>query len=61
MRKDDKANGKDRLIHADSGIYDGYRRDDKAHGFGVYSYLDGSRYEGGYWKDNKQHGEGIET
>lgn len=32
--KNDKANGRGRLIHADGDIYDGYWKDDKAHGFG---------------------------
>ena len=39
---------------------DGFWKDDKAHGYGIYSHLDGSRYQG-YWKEDKQHGEGIET
>jgi len=32
--KEDKANGRGRLIHADGDIYDGYWKNDKAHGFG---------------------------
>ena len=58
--KDNKANGKGRLIHADGDIYDGYWKDDKAHGEGIYSHLDGAKYEG-EWKEDKQHGKGIET
>ena len=57
--KDNKANGKGRLIHADGDIYDGYWKDDKAHGFGEYTHTDGAKYEG-EWVDDKQHGQGKE-
>jgi hypothetical protein len=30
---------------------------DKKHGYGVYYWADGRRYEG-YWQNGKQHGEG---
>ena len=30
---------------------------DKKHGYGVYHWSDGRKYEG-YWKDGRQHGEG---
>jgi hypothetical protein len=29
--------------------------DDKAHGFGIYTHLDGATYEG-EWTEDKQHG-----
>ena len=34
--------------------------DDKAHGSGTYSHLDGAKYRG-EWKEDKQHGKGLET
>ena len=40
--KDNKANGKGRLIHADGDVYNGFWKDDKAHGQGIYSHLDGA-------------------
>jgi hypothetical protein len=50
--KNDKANGRGRLIHADKDIYEGEWQDDKAHGYGVYYHADGARYEGN-WVDDK--------
>ena len=32
---------------------------DKANGFGTYTYFNGAKYEG-YWEDDIQHGFGIE-
>jgi len=40
------------LIHADGDIYDGYWKNDKAHGYGQYTHTDGAQYEG-YWVDDK--------
>ena len=33
--------------------------DDKAHGYGIYTHYNGSKYEG-QWVNDKQHGFGIE-
>jgi hypothetical protein len=33
---------------------------DKADGYGIYSHMDGARYEG-YWVNDKQEGYGVET
>ena len=41
-------------------MYDGKWVNSKANGFGVYINSRGARYEG-YWKDDLQHGEGVET
>jgi hypothetical protein len=57
--KNDKANGKGRLIHADRDVYVGEWLDDKAHGYGTYVHSDGATYEG-YWENDKQHGYGTE-
>ena len=43
------ANGKGRLIHSDGDVYEGFWKDDKAHGYGVYNHLDGARYEGNWF------------
>ena len=58
--KNDKANIRGKLTHADGDIYEGEWVDDKAEGYGVYTHIDGSKYEG-YWKDDKQDGRGIES
>ena len=50
--KNDKANGRGRLIHADSDVYEGLWVDDKAHGYGEYTHTDGAKYCG-EWKDDK--------
>lgn len=57
--KNDKANGRGRLIHADKDIYVGDWLEDKAHGYGIYIHADGAKYEG-FWEDDKQHGKGVE-
>lgn len=36
------ANGKGRLIHHDGDVYEGEWLNDKAHGYGKYTHLDGS-------------------
>ena len=46
--KNDRANGKGKLIHANGDIYEGEWSDDKAHGYGVLLKSDGGKYEG-YW------------
>ena len=55
--KNDRANIKGILYHADGDIYDGEWLDDKAHGYGIYNHIDGARYEG-YWIEDKQDGKG---
>ena len=70
--KNDKANGKGRLIHADGDVYEGILNtnhlfihsigewlDDKAHGYGIYTHMDGAKYEG-QWKEDKQDGYGMQ-
>ena len=58
--KNDKANIKGKLTHADGDIYEGEWYDDKAHGYGIYVHTDGAKYEG-FWKEDKQDGNGKET
>ena len=58
--KNDKANGRGRLIHANGDVYEGEWLNDKAHGKGIYIHADGAMYEG-YWEQDKQHGKGVET
>jgi len=36
------ANGPGRLIHADGDVYEGYWKNDKAHGKGKYIHMDGA-------------------
>ena len=43
--KNNKANGRGRLIHADGDVYDGDWLEDTAHGSGIYRHLDGAKYE----------------
>ena len=33
-------------------MYEGYWKDDKAHGYGEYTHTDGVKYEG-YWLNGK--------
>jgi len=58
--KNNIANGKGRLIHADGDCYEGEWVNDKAHGKGKYTHLDGATYEGD-WFEDKQHGYGQEN
>ncbi len=44
--------------HSHSGVYEGERKDGKMHGFGTYTYTNGTKYVG-YWKENMMHGEGV--
>jgi hypothetical protein len=46
MWRNDKANGRGKLIHADGDVYDGEWRNDKAEGQGTYSHTNGAYYEG---------------
>lgn len=34
--RNDKANGRGKLVHADGDVYEGDWKDDKAHGRGIY-------------------------
>ena len=40
--KNDMANGRGRLIHADGDVYEGFWVNDKAHGKGTYIHMDGA-------------------
>ena len=58
--RNDKANGKGRLIHANGDVYEGDWAEDKAHGSGFYIHSDGAKYQGA-WVSDKQHGFGVEV
>ena len=47
-------------MHEDGDVYEGYWKDDKAHGFGKYTHNDGAVYIG-FWNEDKQEGTGLET
>ena len=49
--RNDKANGKGRMTHANGDIYDGCWENDKANGYGVFIDINNAKYEG-YWKDD---------
>ncbi|CAG9326892.1 unnamed protein product [Blepharisma stoltei] len=51
--------GKGRIIHINSDVYQGDFKKDKANGFGIYIHEDGSKYEGEF-KNDEQHGHGRE-
>ena len=58
MWSKNKANGAGRMTHANGDIYEGYWREDKANGMGVFiENANGARYEG-EWLDDLQHGNG---
>jgi hypothetical protein len=40
--RNDKANGKGRLIHSDGDVYEGDWVNDKAEGYGIYTHMDGA-------------------
>ena len=46
------------MLFTDGGLYQGEFEVNKAHGKGVYAYVNGSKYEG-EWEDDLQNGEGI--
>jgi hypothetical protein len=49
------------MTHSNGDVYEGQWRQDKACGFGVFiDVASEAKYEG-YWYDDLQHGEGIET
>ena len=39
-------------------MYEGFYKDDKKHGFGLYTWSDQKRYAG-WWSNGKQHGLGV--
>jgi hypothetical protein len=39
-------------------MYEGFYKDDKKHGFGVYTWSDSKKYAG-FWSNGKQHGIGV--
>jgi len=47
-----------RSVDFSNGIYTGDLLVEKRHGFGVYEWYDGHRYEG-YWENDRRHGKGI--
>jgi len=49
--KNNMANGKGRLIHADGDVYEGEWVRDKAQGKGKYTHLDGATYQGEWLED----------
>lgn len=64
--KNDKANGKGRMVHPNGDVYEGYWENDRACGKGTFIHNYGStdiyagvKYEG-TWKNDKQNGEGFE-
>eukprot|EP00350_Pseudokeronopsis_sp_OXSARD2_P007106 CAMPEP_0170548592 /NCGR_PEP_ID=MMETSP0211-20121228/6870_1 /TAXON_ID=311385 /ORGANISM="Pseudokeronopsis sp., Strain OXSARD2" /LENGTH=194 /DNA_ID=CAMNT_0010854203 /DNA_START=510 /DNA_END=1090 /DNA_ORIENTATION=- len=48
------------MTHANGDIYEGNWQNDKACGYGVFVDTVNAKYEG-YWLDDLQHGEGIES
>jgi hypothetical protein len=48
------------MTHANSDVYEGFWKDDKANGYGVFMDTNGAMYEG-EWLDDMQHGHGTET
>ena len=55
--KNDKTNGKGKLILSTGEYYEGDFINDKAEGYGVYVHKNGCTYEG-QWKKNLQNGKG---
>ena len=40
--------------------YSGHFKNDKKHGYGIYTWASGDKYDG-EWVSNKKHGHGIQT
>lgn len=55
--KNDKADGKGRLIHHDGDVYIGDWKDDMTHGYGEYTDASGMKYKG-QWRNDQQEGRG---
>ena len=60
MTKNALFNGKGRMTHANSDIYQGDWKPGKAKGYGVFVDTNGSMYEG-EWLNDQQHGYGSES
>ncbi len=59
MDESGNRHGSGKMTYASGSYYEGSFIDDKFHGEkGVYHWLDGDEYEGG-WKDGERHGVGI--
>ena len=58
--KNDKTNGKGKIVHPNGGCYEGNFCQDHAEGFGTYVHKNGCRYDG-TWKNDLQDGNGKET
>lgn len=58
--KENKMNGRGRLVGTKGDYYEGEFKDDKAHIFGKYVNAEGGIYVG-QWKDDKQEGTGQEV
>ena len=56
--KEDKANGKGKLIFKEGEVYEGDWMDNRANGYGIF-LSEEVKYEGN-WKNDNQHGIGIE-
>ena len=55
--KNDKANGKGKMVLSSGEYYEGDFINDKAEGYGIYVHQNGCTYEG-QWKNNLQNGNG---
>ena len=47
-----------RTVILNIGEYEGEFKDDKKHGKGIFTFLDGQKYVGEF-KDDKKHGKGV--
>jgi hypothetical protein len=54
------ANGYGRMTHANGDVYEGFWKNDKACGVGVFADTSGAMYRG-EWLDDIQHGYGEES
>jgi hypothetical protein len=51
MWRNDKANGKGRMTHANGDTYTGQWKDDRANGYGAFVDIKNAKYEG-YWYED---------
>lgn len=58
--KNDKMDGRGRLLNIEGFVYEGEFTNNKANGYGKYVSLEGIMYKGS-WKDEKQNGKGEEV